>query len=335
VLRRANVSWADLSRASLRHADLRETNLRGANLQGANLYWAHLQGADLSQANLIRANLRESRLVETDLVVAKLGEADLSEANLSRANLERADLYRANLQGAKLRGTDLSGADLSWADLSQAMVGWTTFGDIDLSTVRGLDTVIHDGPSIIGIDTIYRSKGNIPEVFLRGAGVPEDFIIFMHSLAGKPIPFFSCFISYSSKDKGFCDRLYSDLQANGVRAWYFPEDAKWGETVWGEIERGIQTYDKLVVVCSKNSLQSGPVLREIERGLKREDEEGKNIVFPITIDGYIFDGWEHERKTDVLRLVVGDFRGWKRSATKYEAAFKKLLETLKAEGAKA
>jgi hypothetical protein len=118
------------------------------------------------------------------------------------------------------------------------------------------------------------------------------------------------------------------MQAKGLRVWYFPEDAKWGETVWGEIDRSIKTYDKLVVVCSKDSLQSGPVLREINRALNREDLEHKNILFPISIDNYIFDAWEHERKGDVLAKVVGDFTGSKSSDDKYHAAFEKLLKAL-------
>jgi hypothetical protein len=39
--------------------------------------------------------------------------------------------------------------------------------------------VKHGAPSSIGIDTIYRSAGKVPEGFLRGAGVPETFIIYM------------------------------------------------------------------------------------------------------------------------------------------------------------
>ena len=201
-----------------------------------------------------------------------------------------------------------------------------------MGSVRGLDTVHHQGPSTIGIDTIYRSGGNIPEIFLRGCGVPETFITYARSLVGQPIQFYSCFISHSSKDKRICERLYADLQANAVRVWYFPEDAKWGEPVWGEIDRSIKIYDKLIVVCSKNSLTSGPVLREIERALNREDKEGKNVLFPITIDRYIFEEWEHPRKDDVIAKVVGtDFVGWNRNADKHDKAFKKLLKTLKAD----
>ena len=153
----------------------------------------------------------------------------------------------------------------------------------------------------------------------------------MHSLTGKAFDFYSCFISHSSKDTRFCDRLNADLQAKGVRTWYFPEDARWGETVWGQIDRGIKIYDKLIVVCSQTSLKSGPVQREIARALNREDKEHKSILFPIRIDNYVFDEWEHERKADVLRKVFGDFCGWDKDPAKYDKAFDKLLKGLQAE----
>jgi hypothetical protein len=290
---------------------------------------------DLSGANLIRAGLSEANLIGADLRVA-----DLSRADFSGADLRVADLRGADLSGAYLNGADLSGAslelahfirtELSGANLSKALIGWTVFASVDLRGVKGLDKVHHIGPSTIGIDTIYLSQGEIPEVFLRGAGVPDDFIKYMHSLTGKALQFYSCFISYSDKDRDFVEYLYKDLQSNGVRTWYFPEDAKWGESVWGEIDRAIKIYDKLVVVCSQNSLQSGPVLREIERALQREDREYKNILFPITIDDYVFDEWKHERKADVLAKVVGDFRAW-RDPSSYQEAFRKLLKGLQAE----
>lgn len=59
----------------------------------------------------------------------------------------------------------------------------------------------------------------------------------------------------------------------------------------------------------------------------------KSILFPITMDDYIFDEWDHPRKADVLAKVVGDFRSWNRSAGKYDAAFKRLLQALKPESA--
>ncbi len=273
-------------------------------------------------ADLDGANLRDSNLFGADLLGANLGAA-----NLRAANLAWALLAEANLGGADLVWADLRGANLAWADLTKATISYTTFGDNDLSSVKGLETVHHRGPSTIGIDTIYKSKGKIPEVFLRGCGVPEDFIVYMKSLVGKPIEFYSCFISYSSKDDDFAQRLYADLQAKNVRCWKFDENAKWGEPVWGEIDGSIRRYDKLVVICSENSLQSQPVIREIERALQREDREKKNILFPVRIDDYLFEKWDHPRKADVVSKTVGDFRGW-RNMEDYSKAFKRFLDAI-------
>jgi len=94
-------------------------------------------------------------------------------------------LYQANLSGADLRG-----ADLSWAKLSS-----TIFGDIDLRTVKGLKRVIHEGPSTIGIDTILKSQGEIPEEFLKGTGASDNFIEYARSLSQDPIKYYTSFIS--------------------------------------------------------------------------------------------------------------------------------------------
>jgi hypothetical protein len=109
--------------------------------------------------------------------------------------------------------------DLSGANLTRAMLVMTVFGDVDLSTVQGLDTIGHRGPSIIGIDTLYHSHGIIPKVFLRGSGVPDDFITYMKSLVGRPFEFYSCFISYSQADQSFARRLHDQLQGHKVRCW--------------------------------------------------------------------------------------------------------------------
>src|SRR6266568_5096706 len=186
---------ADLSGAPLRDISLEEANLSFAQLSGADLIRANLSRADLSRADLSRADLRAAGLDGADLSSADLGLALLSFARLRRANLRNADLVEAQLRSAYLKG----------ADLSNAIVAWTSFGYLDLSAVKGLETVRHEAPSIIDIDTIIRSQGNIPEIFLRKAGVPDSIIEAIPSLIGslRPIDFYSCFISYSDKDRAF------------------------------------------------------------------------------------------------------------------------------------
>jgi len=118
-------------------------------------------------------DLEGADLLLADLSGINLSSAHLAGATLSGANLSGGYLGAANIRGASLIETNLNGAFLDNSDFTEAWMGRAVFGDNDLSTVKGLETVHHLGPSTIGIDTIYKSKGNIPEAFLRGAGVPE------------------------------------------------------------------------------------------------------------------------------------------------------------------
>jgi hypothetical protein len=180
----------------------------------------------LGGANLGGADLGHADLNNIHLAGAELSGAILCNTNLGGANLSLANLSRANLGGASLHYADLFATGLDRADLSGAHMGGTNIADTDLSDVTGLDTVVHERPSSIGIDTLYKSRGKIPDEFLRGAGVPEHLITYAHSLVNKPFDFYSCFISYSSKDQAFAERLHTDLEAKHVRCWLFSEDAK-------------------------------------------------------------------------------------------------------------
>jgi hypothetical protein len=297
------------------------------DLTGANLVRSDLHGADLSGVNLSIANLSSSRLIEVNLKNANLSRANLSNADLSYANLSYADLSGAILLKADLFSATLIAVKLDGADFSHITMMATVLGELDLSKVRGLEDVTHYEPSIISIDTIYRSQGQIPDVFLQGAGVPETFITYAHSLMIQPIDYYSCFISYSSLDQDFAERLYADLQSKGVRCWFAPEDLKIGDKFWHRIDESIRLYDKLLVVISEHSVQSDWVEREVTAALEKE-KQGKIVLFPITLDDAVKDctaPWA----ADIRRSRhIGDFRGWK-NHDEYQKAFERLLHDLK------
>ena len=209
----------------------------------------------------------------------------------------------------------------------------TVFGAVDLSTVKGLETVKHYGPSTIGIDTFYLSNGNIPEAFLKGAGVDDTFITYIRSLVGKPIEYYSCFISYSSKDDAFAKRLYADLQNNNVRCWFAPEDMKIGDKIRPRIDESIRIHDKLLLVLSENSVSSKWVEFEVEVAMDKEQEGRPPVLFPVRLDNTVMESttaWAaHIKRT----RHIGDFTHWK-NHDDYEKAFNRLLRDLKAEAQK-
>jgi len=302
-------------RPDLRGADLSKTDLSKADLSKTDLSKADLSGANLSKANLI-----SSQLFEVNLSDADLSYADLSYADLSGAILIRADLFSASLIAVKL----------DRADFNQATMMSTVLGELDFSMVRGLENVTHFEPSIISIDTIYRSQGKIPDVFLQGAGVPETFITYIHSLVGKPIDYYNCFISYSSKDQDFAERLYADLQSKGVRCWFAPKDLKIGEEFRSSIDESIRLHDKLMVILSQHSINSSWVEFEVKKALQKEQEQGKLVLFPLKLDETIMETPEAWAADIRKKRHIGDFTKWKEHDA-YQKAFDRLLRDLRAE----
>jgi hypothetical protein len=223
---------------------------------------------------------------------------------------------------------------LSGADVSRARFDFTVLGDNDLSQTKGLDTAQHLGPSTIGIDTIQRSGGKIPEAFLRGAGVPDNWIEYMGPLAGQPPQFHSCFISYSTKDQEFADRLHADLQAKGVRCWFASEDLKIGDRFDLRINESIRFHDKLLIVFSRHSIKSDWVETEVKAALERERREKRLVLFPIRLDNTVITTNRLWAARVGKKRHIGDFTNWK-DHDPYQKAFDRLLRDLKAEGAAA
>jgi uncharacterized protein YjbI with pentapeptide repeats len=328
-LREVHLIGAILYAVDLHRVDFSRAHLAQASLQGANLIGAHLGEADLGRAYLYGAQLYGAHLGWTYLYEAFLHRADLRKANLGLADLTGAFLQGANLTGADLREANLTRADLTGADLSEVQLDETVFANTDLTAVRDLETCNHRGPSILDHRTLARS-GSLPLAFLRGCGLPDALIEYLPSLLNEPVQFYSCFISYASKDRAIAERLHADLQNKGVRCWFAPKDMKIGDRLRPRIDETIRIYDKLLLVLSKTSVVSQWVEQEVETALARERQQGTTILFPVRIDNTVMTletGWPALVKNT---RNIGDFRRWKTHA-EYQKAFDRLLRDLKAE----
>jgi uncharacterized protein YjbI with pentapeptide repeats len=251
----ANLSGADLTKANLSMANLSNAFLWGANLAGANLAGANLSGsprggvslsmAILRGANLAGAFLSGANLSGADLIRANLSGADLIRANLGAANLEQANLSEANLGLANLEQTKLSEANLTNAYLWR-----TVFNGTVLTEVQGLDQCEHAAPSSVDFQTL-KNSGPLPIAFLRGVGLPDNLIEYLPSLLNTAIQHYSCFISFSSKDHAFANRLYADLQNHGVRSWFAPHDMPIGAKIIDAIDEAIRLRDKVLLILSE------------------------------------------------------------------------------------
>jgi hypothetical protein len=328
ILKKGAVAWnewrqknpdtsIDLSGANLSGADLSEANLYKANLSGAKLVGAGLQVAELIRAELIGANLSW----------AKLDLANLNSAGLSRADLSGASLYWANLLEANLDGTLLN----------EARLGWTVFAQTSLKTAKGLESCNHDGPSSLDYQTLIVS-GPLPEIFLRGCGLPDEFIDHLRVAWSNPIEFYSGFISYSHEDKSFARRLHDALQGRGIRCWLDEHQILAGDKIHRAVDEGLSHYDKVLLCCSEASLKSWWVDTEVQKALMKEErlskERGKDVlaIIPLNLDGSMFKPeWQDWKKDILTSRATPDFTGWKNDDDKFNAQLGNVVKALRAD----
>lgn len=275
----------------------------------------------------------------------QLNHIELVEANLKGIEIDNTDFHVCNLEKATLEGTMLSLVDFRYANFKEtnfnrAVLYSCSFSNADLSLAKSLETIRHVSPSTIGIDTLYNSGGKIPEIFLRGCGVPDDFITFIPSHFGvqQAIQFYSCFISYSTRDEEFARRLYSRMRDEKLRVWFAPEDIKAGRKLHEQIELAIQLHDRLLIILSEESMQSEWVRSEIRNARQVEIRENRQKLFPIGLaDFESIKKWKcfdsdtgKDLAVELREYYIPDFSNWK-DHDAFEKGFERLLRDLRAE----
>ena len=285
----------------------RNNPIEHLDLAGANLVDADLSGADLSEAVLVEANLRGANLSGADLALADLREAGLSYSILRSVNIPRADLVDARL-------------------------GETSFVGCGLSDAKGLETVRHERPSHVDVDTLsisFRSAGNkfTPELkmFFTKAGVPEELLNALPQILAE-IKYCRTFVAYGEPDRGFAERLVDDLRSRGVPCWIYPTDHTVGERIWCEIDQSRREAEKMVVLCSAKSLICDGLLKEV----KTQMDEDPDKMVPVSLDtlwqekGFLVMRAGRDLKPFLLGKNYANFH----SEPDYEKSLSKLLKGL-------
>lgn len=313
----------------LRGAVFQQLRLFDLDLTRANLYDARFLICDLVRVDFGQSDLREvtfyggavtdsgfrgSRLTSASFVQVRLTNSNLQETRLEDARIGPATIWGCNLRNAFLGGVRLLG---------------TAIIDSDLSGCRGSETCDVWGPCSVDHLTIAQSR-DLPGELLRRCGLPDVILDNVAVLRSDPLNYYSVFISYASDNDDFAQRLYNDLQGEGVRCWFAPEDMKIGDEIAPRINEAIRTYDKLLVVLSEQSIESAWVRREVNRGLAEEQRRKETVLFPIRIDDAVMDSTEQWADDLRRRRNIGDFSVWKKHDA-YREAFDRLIRDLKSE----
>ena len=170
---------------------------------------------------------------------------------------------------------------------------------------------------------------NLPVPFLRGCGLPDHLIDYLSLSKRDATQFSSRFISYSSKNQVFAERLYADLQNKGVRCWFAPHDLPIGAKTWDAIDEAIRLRDKLLLILLKASITSEWVEDEVNKAYAEERSRKEVVLFPIRVDNTVRSTGEPWAVKLRDQRTIGDFRQWKQPAA-YEKNLDQLLRDLKA-----
>ena len=332
----------DLRFAGLREANLREVKLHRANIEMADFYDADLMFADFRESNLERVTF-----IGADLTLANLEGAALQSVNFHSANLTDANLSHTDLSGSHLSAANFVRTNFTQANISRALVGSTVFGDIDLSQVKDIETIRHDEPSILGVETFYKSRGKIPEIFLRGCGLKDweiesaklydpdlsneeiNRILYkMYDLrANQALQIFPLFISYSHGDGIFVDKLESHLNKKGVRFWRDVHDAKAGR-LEKQVDRAMRLNPTVLLILSENSLKSDWVEHEVHTARGIEKEMGRDVLCPVALDdSWKTSPWPKRVMEQIMEYNILDFSSWE-DDVKFDGMFRRLIDGL-------
>lgn len=311
--------------------------LIGRDLRGRPQPWAHdvhvqilfdydrldtHETRDFSGANLSHARFDDSILRGIDFHGATFEGAFLVDADLSRADLRGVSFKHAFLNGTNFNRAQLAGADFTGAELSR-----TLLTDVDLSEVKGLDAVHHMTPSEISLSTLTASQFKVSPAFLRRAGVSRGLIDDLAKGQRFARQYETCFLSYSSKDRPFADKLYRSLEDASVRVFWDWFDVLPGESLRDQIVEAIHQHDRLIVVLSDHGMASDWVRQEIELAWYHK----RDSLVPIRLcDIDKVRAWtaKHEKLPDIVGLFpILDFSTW-RNESEYAHAVSLLLRSL-------
>lgn len=197
------------------NVDLSGANLSEAFIAGVNFVGADLSGALLHKATLAYCQFLKANLSKTDFTRAEFFESNVAGSNLTHAIFRNSDvawsqfkfptLWGVDFKEAKLRGAVFIDCDFDNVTFERTIMDDTYICDSNFFGSKGIETVVHQGPSKVDFATLLKScmksKGCLPpdlKTFLVSAGLPKQLIEYIPQIVSG-IKYCSCFVAYGTR----------------------------------------------------------------------------------------------------------------------------------------
>ena len=316
----------DLCGIDLSGKDLSGRDFHYVNFQNAILIGTNFSDCNLSSANFTAAQMQNCTINHTLAEWADFSDACLDNATLMGSCFEKASMERVSMHKVNAARSSFLGACLRGAALDKARLGLTLFVDTNLYGATGLESCEHGSFSYIDHRTVAQS-GEVDAAFMEGCGLPEPLIRHYPDLVKGTIRYVDCFISCSEADIGFAELLYRNLEGNGVKCWLYKHDMPWGARQWDSIDDAIGGNDKLILVLSKDSIQSEWVEDEVTKVFAEERIRNKDILLPLRLDNTVMTSNEPWASKVKNSRNIADFHQW-RDNEEYRRLLHRLLDLL-------
>lgn len=145
--------------------------------------------------------------------------------------------------------------------------------------------------------------------------------------AKQAIQFSPLFISYSHADSEFVEKIEGYLNKKGIGFWRDIHDMKSGR-IEKQIDHAMRLNPTVLLILSKDSLQSDWVEHEVRTARSLEKEMKKDVLCPVAVDDtWKNSPWAKRIMEQIMEYNILDFSEWKDDA-KFDNTFNKLIDGL-------
>ncbi len=177
----ANLTGVDLSDQILNEADLSGAILHYTSFYNVDLIKARLDGAAVHFASWLGCNFSDASLIRTEFLQLTASQIGFCGANLRNVEFYGALLSEVDFSGAELSDSIWVGTTVMEGRFERSRVAGMSFAgvalvDCELSGALGLEKIVDTKNSTLGVDTLWKNKGLLPESFLRAMQVPPELL---------------------------------------------------------------------------------------------------------------------------------------------------------------
>ena len=358
---KTNFKSADLTNSKFFNSEFEDsffddTKVNVVQFQNCKFTSTGLQKSDFSDSFFEDCDFKDISISESNLDGIQIDDSKIDQSQIINSSFKKAKINVTRIRTTLFFETSFYASNLAYnsfistefekSNFLEAEFGGSVFSAVEFKGNFNMEKAFHYYPSYIDFMTLNLSR-DLPNEFMIGCGLNDWEIEFSrlygkkldnHSIndilyklydqrAHKAIQISPIFISYSHKDAVFVQALEKKLTSLGIRCWRDVHSTTAGR-LESQIDKAIRHNPTVLLILSKDSVNSDWVQHEAREARKLEKELNKDILCPIALDeSWKKSNWPKRLHEQILEYNILDFSHWK-DETKFSRKFSRLIDGL-------